>query len=177
MHISTKSLYSGLIILIVFAFSILVYAQGSQSHTTLEILQPFTSLEISTTVGIGTSPPTGQTALHVAGGTKIDGSLDIAGKTIKRITKCTFHNANHQKTPGPHVTDWIASNCDNGLPSGNCFSSLTKAVANGRDEDFAIFNPGEQHWNSHVYPNGGFSFYVPNTLAGLTWVEGVYFCD
>jgi len=101
-----------------------------------------------------------------------DRALNIGGRKIARITQCTSTAAptgcpscNHQ---------WTATECDNGLPAGNCVVMGSRMDQCGGFVTWDAYGPGE------LGPNGGVSYYASggnaSPCAGTT-VRAAYMCD
>jgi hypothetical protein len=103
-----------------------------------------------------------------------DRAAKVGGRTIARITQCTYTGApagcpgcNHQ---------WAGTDCDNGLPVGSCLGMGSSVDQCGGSITWHVLLPGE----SGAGANGGMSWYASGgnaaPCAGLT-ARAVYMCD
>jgi hypothetical protein len=105
---------------------------------------------------------------NVPGALTVTGAATIGGKSIARITQCSFNGApvgcpgcNHQ---------WVAADCDNGLPAGTCVGMGGRMdVCNGTVV-WDVLLPGE------LGPNGGMSWFTNNACSNPT-IRAVYMCS
>lgn len=118
-------------------------------------------------VGIGDTTPA--TELDVG-----NGALRVGGRTIKRITSCTYTGVPSTVGSASECRRaWAGSDCDNGLPSGNCLGFLRRAQHGGADQDWMVYTPAE------LAPNGGMNWWNGNgcVASNALIASAVYFCD
>jgi hypothetical protein len=99
-----------------------------------------------------------------------DSASKIGGRTIARITQCTF-TGTPVGCPGCNHP-WSGNDCDNGLPVGTCLGLGTAVDQCGGSTTWHVQLPGENG------ANGGMSWYTGSAspCAGLT-ARAVYMCD
>jgi hypothetical protein len=104
----------------------------------------------------------------VPGSLSVTGPATIGGKTIARITQCSFSGA---PTGCPSCShQWGAGDCDNGLPAGTCVAMGGRMdICNGM-VTWNVLLPGE------LGPAGGMSWYSANP-CGNPVLRAVYFCS
>jgi hypothetical protein len=97
-----------------------------------------------------------------------DRALNIGGRKIARITQCTSTAAPTGCPACAH--QWAGTDCDNGLPVGNCLSMGSRVDQCGGSITWSAYAPGE------LGPNGGMNWFSSSPCAGTT-IRAVYMCD
>ena len=117
-------------------------------------------------VGIGTTQP--------AATLDVNGSLKFGGRIISQITYC-FFNGTENSDGGTKWHHWVAGECDNGLPQGNCIGFLTKTGQCGYARDWNVLFPGENDQGG-IAPNGGMLWWNDDRCADPS-IAATYFCS
>ncbi|MCC6620922.1 MAG: hypothetical protein IT385_06690 [Deltaproteobacteria bacterium] len=145
-------------------------AESADQFTVREDLGVGGKLDVTTdlTVG-GASTLAGdveiQGTAQVSGDLEVGGALRFGGRTIGRIIKCgrvAIGVMPSTSNPSRYYHYWQAGDCDGGLPTGTCLGFLTRANANGADQDWEVVVPGQDPTLA-----GG-----PATNGGMAWWNG-----
>jgi hypothetical protein len=127
------------------------------------------------------STPTGgfgDRRYEVTGLTVDTPSTSFGGRTIGRVTQCTYNSSGNPPTwPGianHFYWHWRDIDCDNGLPTGQCLGFMYKATHCGGDQDWVVALPGEIAGGVPA-PNGGMDWWSSTPCAGFG-IGAVYMC-